>query len=74
MTRFVDWRKTGMKIRMLMNENGYTISSLASELFKSESSIKNYIYAKTNIPLDILLNMVTIFHLDKIEDILVLSN
>ena len=56
-----------------MREKNYTLKQLAAELYMSESSVKNYIYGKTRIPIGILLTMVDIFEKDKIEDILFLE-
>lgn len=66
----IDWEKTKSKIRQMMKERNYTLETLAKEVYRSESSVKNYIYGKTGIPMEVLLAMVDIFGKDKIEDIL----
>ncbi len=66
----IDWEKTKEKVRWMMKERNYTLKKMASDLYMSESSVKNYIYGKSGIPTGVLLSMVDIFGKDKIEDIL----
>lgn len=73
MSQYIDWKRTGSQIKLIMNENGYIIKSLARELRVSESTLKNYLYSGTRIPADVLMQLVAIFHLDKIDDLLVLE-
>lgn len=70
----INWKKTGMNIKVLMSKNGYTPRTIAPILNVSESTIKNYIYAGTKVPLEILFQMADIFNLNGIDDILVLEN
>lgn len=67
----VDWKQTGKKIRNIMKQKKYSIKKMANELYISESTMKNYIYAETKVPIDTLYNMTKIFKVEKIEDLLV---
>lgn len=67
----VNWKRTGMRIRNIMKQKEYSIKKMANELYISESTMKNYIYAETKIPIETLYNMVRIFEVEKIEDLLV---
>ena len=69
----IEWKKTKEKIRGMMKKRNYTLKMLATRLYMSESSAKNYIYGETGIPIEVLLVMVDIFVQDKIADILVFS-
>ena len=70
----VDWKQTGMNIRNIMKPKKYTIKGMANELYISESTMKNYIYAETKIPIETLYNMTKIFEFEKIEDLLVFEH
>lgn len=70
----IDWDKTGMNIKGLMNKNGYTPRTISPILNVCESTIKKYIYSETKVPLEILIQMVDIFRLNGIEDILVFES
>lgn len=70
----VDWKQTGMNIRNIMKQKKYTIKGMANELYISESTMKNYIYAETKIPIETLYNMTKIFEFEKIEDLLVFEH
>lgn len=52
----------------------YTIKEIANEFYISESTMKNYIYAETKIPIEMLCNMTKIFEFEKIEDLLVFEH
>ena len=47
---------------------------MSNELYISESTMKNYIYARTKIPIEILYSMIEIFEFEKIEDLLVFEH
>lgn len=65
----VNIKITSNNIRRSMKEKGYTIKNLAAALMISESTLKNYIYGKNLPPMAILLDMVRLFGLERIEDI-----
>ena len=70
----VNWKQTGKKIRNIMKQKKYSINKMANELHISESTMKNYIYAETKIPIEMLYNMTEIFEVEKIEDLLVFES
>lgn len=69
----INWKQTGTKIKNIMRKKKYKIKNMASMLGISESTMKNYIYAETKIPIEILYNMTKIFEIEKIEDLLVFA-
>lgn len=50
----INWKQTGKKIKKLMKKQEYSIGKISQELFISESTMKNYIYAETKIPIETL--------------------
>lgn len=70
MKKFINWQKTGKRLKHLINEKGYTIRTFAAMLNMSESTVKNYIYAGTQISVDTLYQMVDILDLKDLSDIL----
>lgn len=70
----INWKKTGARIKRLMKKQDYSIGDISQELFISESTMKNYLYALTTIPIDKLCCMKEIFGLEKIEDLLVFEH
>ena len=70
----IDWIKTKTSIKIMMKEKGYSTKTIANELCVSESTIKNYIYAETKIPLEVLCQLKVLFGIEKIEDLLVIKN
>lgn len=71
MNMLINWEETGIKIKNIMRENGYSMKKMENELQVSESTVKNYIYAGTKIPADVLYHMTKLFKVEKIEDLLV---
>lgn len=70
MNEQINWEKTGRKIKKLMQGSGYTVEMLAEKLHLCESTVKNYIYATTKTPIEVLYKMVDIFQVERIEDII----
>lgn len=67
----IDWEKTRVHIRTLMKSKEYTIVGFSKEMGTSDSTIKNYLYGRSNPPIDMLYRMVGVFGLNTIEDVLV---
>lgn len=72
--RNIDWQMTSVKIKEMMKEWGYTVKEMATLLCLSESALKNYIYSGTKIPLEVLYDIISVFHLNEIEDIIVFKS
>lgn len=66
----VDWEKTKINIKGKMKHRGYSLKKMADELYISESTLKNYLYGDTKIPIEMLCDMVNMFNVEKIEDLL----
>ena len=70
----IDWEMKKVKIKRMIREMGYSIKTIANELCVSESTIKNYVYAETKIPIDMLCQLKILFGVEKIEDLLVIKD
>lgn len=70
----IDWEMKKVKIKRMIREMGYSIKTIANELCVSESTIKNYVYAETKIPIDTLCQLKILFGVEKIEDLLVIKD
>ena len=66
----VDWEKTKINVKEKMKQSGYSLKKMANELYISESTLKNYLYGDTKIPIETLYNMVYMFNGERIEDLL----
>lgn len=66
----IDWEKTKINIKEKMKHSGYSLKKMADGLYISESILKNYLYGDTKIPIETLCNMVNMFDMEKIEDLL----
>lgn len=66
----VNWEKTKINVKEKMKQRGYSLKKTADELYISESTLKNYLYGGTKIPIETLCNMVNMFEMEKIEDLL----
>lgn len=69
----INWQETGKKVKGIMRQKGYSLKKMADELYISESTMKNYIYAGTKIPLEILYRMQVLLEVEKIENLLVME-
>lgn len=67
----IDWKETGKNIKLLMVEQGYSLTQITGELYISESTMKKYTYGLTKIPVETLCCMTRLLGVEKIEDLLV---